>query len=83
MNYRSITYCTSNEERLREVIFDYERTWWEVLLRRPGKTEVWVGGTIWYNKHTGQRASGAKAAEIDQAVRWSQIETRRLEKDIG
>ena len=83
MNYRSITFCTSNEERLREVVFDYERTWWESLLLRPGKTVVWVGGTVWYNKHTGQRASGAKAIEIDQAVRWSQIEARRLEKDIG
>jgi len=83
MKYRSVSFCTSNEQRLREVGIDYDRTWWEALLLRPGKTEVWVGGTVWYNKDTGERASRAKATEIDFIVKWFQTKSNKLDINIG
>ena len=70
MNYRSVTYATSNEDKLREVVLEYNRKWWQWLLCLPATTEVWVGGTVWYNKNTGERASMSKTIEVDGAAHW-------------
>jgi hypothetical protein len=68
--YRSVTHCTSNEARLREVVLEYQQTFWQWLFRRPATVETWVGGTIWYNKITGERANMSKSIEVDGAVLW-------------
>jgi len=76
--YRSVTYATSNENKLREVVLEHYRKWWQTLLFLPAKKEVWVGGTVWYDKFTGERASREKCAEIDEAVTWIKITTQDL-----
>ncbi len=76
--YRSVTYCTSNEVKLREVILEYRRTWWQWLFFLPATTETWVGGTVWYNKNTGDRANMSKSIEVDGAVLWCKRHSEAL-----
>jgi hypothetical protein len=78
LEYRSVTFCTSNEAKLREVVLEYQQIWWQRLFFLPATVETWVGGTIWYNKHTGARASMSKSIEIDGAVQWCKRHSEAL-----
>ena len=80
MDYRSVTYITSNEAKLREVVLEYRPNWWQWLFNLPATTEKWVGGTVWYNKHTGVRANMAKTIEIEGAVLWCKRHSETMDR---
>ena len=70
--YSSTTSSTNNEKSEQEVELVYSNGLIRKLLKLPEKKEVYIGkgGTVWYEKGTGKRASTLKECEICDVVEY-------------
>ena len=67
MNYKTLTYITSNENGEHEVEIVYERSLWRWLFRMAERKETFVANNprgTWYCKWTGLQADRAKREEL-------------------
>ena len=86
-DYKSISYCTANEDRKEEITVTYDLGLfeWSKLMLRSGSvnierevTDAYVGeGTIWVNKMTG------KATNNEMQHRLGMIKYELLNKEVN
>lgn len=70
-NYSSIGHCTANEDGQEQVEVEYQRTFWQWLLRRPAKKSVWVRGRNsreWYMKGNSNPCTTPEMIELMAAM---------------
>lgn len=71
IHYASIGHCTANEDGQEQYEVEYQRTFWQWLLRKPAKKSVWVRGRnsgVWYMKGSSEPCNIAQNIELMAAM---------------
>ena len=73
MHYASVSHCTANENGQEQYEVEYQRTFWQWLLRKPAKKSAWVRGRnsgVWYVKGRSESLTIAQNYELMAAMAY-------------